>query len=61
MWQTALNRLRLQPDRWAYVVVQSVVWPDESEAMVQGRMRGVVAALESQLIPVGKKLVTEKD
>ena len=61
LWQTALNRLRLQPDRWAYVVVQSVVWPDESEAMVQGRMRGVVAALESQLIPVGKKLVTEKD
>ncbi len=60
LWHTALNRLRLQPDRWAYVVVQSAVMPHETEADVRGRMERVVTPLIAQLVPAGKT-ATEKD
>jgi exosortase len=48
---TAVNRLRLQPDRWAYVVVQTVILPGESEAESRARMARVVAPLRAQLVP----------
>lgn len=51
LWHTALNRLRLQPDRWAYVVVQAVILPGESEADTRRRMERVVVALWDQLTP----------
>lgn len=51
MWRTALNRLRLKPDRWAYVVVQSVIMPEESEEDARGRMESVVRELAPQLTP----------
>jgi len=51
MWRTALNRLRLQPDRWAYVVVQAAVLPDETEAATLRRMEAVAGPLLGQLAP----------
>lgn len=55
MWHTALNRLRLQPDRWAYVVVQAVVLPGEAEAVTLRRMEGVSKSLIGQLSPPSRK------
>lgn len=55
MWQTALNRLRFQPDRWAYVVVQAVVLPGETEAVTLRRMEGVAKSLIGQLSPPSLK------
>lgn len=51
LWHTALNRLRLRPDRWAYVVVQTVVLPEETETDARNRMDEVVKAIRSQLTP----------
>lgn len=51
MWHTVLNRLRLQPDRWAYVVVQTAVLSNESERDAKNRMRSVLVALKLQLVP----------
>ncbi|HEX2101784.1 MAG TPA: hypothetical protein VHF69_14015, partial [Candidatus Synoicihabitans sp.] len=42
MWASALNRLRLQPDRWAYVVAQTVVLPGETEADALARVQLVL-------------------
>jgi EpsI family protein len=53
LWFTALNRLRLRPDRWAYVVVQTVVLPGETETQAQARMDAVTSHLQEQLAPVG--------
>ncbi len=53
LWLTALNRLRLQPDRWAYVVAQTVQLGDETEADAQARMAEVVGYLLPQLTPSG--------
>jgi len=61
LWHTALNRLRLKPDRWAYVVVQSVVLPGETQDATRARMQQVVGGLAPQLTPRELKLVTEKD
>ncbi len=61
LWQTAVNRLRLKPDRWAYVVVQTTVLPGETEDAAQGRMNAVVEALWPQLTPASFKFATEKD
>ncbi|MDB4473823.1 EpsI family protein [Opitutaceae bacterium] len=60
LWHTAMNRLRLKPDRWAYVVVQTAVLPDESEEMAQRRMERVAKALRDQLTPVRGEFL-EKD
>jgi len=51
LWHTALNRLRLKPDRWAYVVVQSVVLPGETQDATRARMQQVVGGLAPQLTP----------
>lgn len=51
MWHSALNRLRLKPDRWAYVVVQSVVLPGEAVDAARSRMQRVVKELAPQLTP----------
>lgn len=61
LWHTALNRLRLKPDRWAYVVVQSVVLPGETQDATRARMQQVVGGLAPRLTPRELKLVTEKD
>ena len=61
LWQTAVNRLRLKPDRWAYVVVQTTVLPGETEDAAQGRMNAVVEALWPQLTPASFKIAAEKD
>lgn len=53
MMHTALNRLRLRPDRWAYVVVQAAVLPGESEADARARMERVAVPLLGQLSPGG--------
>ncbi len=53
LWRTALNRLRLQPDRWAYVVVQAAVLPDETEQDARSRMERVAQPLLGQLSPRG--------
>lgn len=42
MWHTAINRLRLRPDRWAYVVAQTLVLPSEDEDAALGRMQDVL-------------------
>lgn len=42
MWLGAWHRLRLQPDRWAYVVAQTAVRPTESDASVQARVQEIV-------------------
>lgn len=42
MWHTALNRLRLRPDRWAYVVAQTLVLPGESETEAMARIQEVL-------------------
>lgn len=60
MWHTALNRLRLQPDRWAYVVVQAAVLGDENEAITLARMEQVVRPLLPQL-GLGGSGAEEKD
>jgi EpsI family protein len=60
LWRTALNRLRLQPDRWAYVVVQAVVLPGETEEVTRARMERVARPLLAQLSPAGV-LSVEKD
>ena len=60
LWHTALNRLRLRPDRWAYVVVQTAVLPDENEESARERMERVAKALRNQLTPVGGEIL-EKD
>lgn len=46
---TALNRLRLRPDRWAYVVVQTVIVPGETVAEARARMEDVSVPLLPQL------------
>ncbi|GAB5560626.1 MAG: hypothetical protein SynsKO_22730 [Synoicihabitans sp.] len=51
MAHTALNRLRLRPDRWAYVVVQTTVLPGETEENTLARMTSVISPLASQLRP----------
>ncbi len=51
MAYTALNRLKLRPDRWAYVVVQTAVLPGESEEQTLARMQSVVSPLAPQLTP----------
>lgn len=60
LWHTALNRLRLKPDRWAYVVVQTAVLPGETEELAQRRMEPVAKALRDQLTPVRGEFL-EKD
>ena len=60
IWHTALNRLRLRPDRWAYVVVQTAVLADENEESAQRRMEQVARALRNQLTPGWGKFL-EKD
>lgn len=60
MGQTALNRLRLRPDRWAYVVVQAAVLPIEDKVLTLKRMEAVAGALRDQLSPTISKSV-EKD
>lgn len=60
LWHTALNRLRLKPDRWAYVVVQTAVLPGETEELAQRRMERVAKALRDQLTPVRGEFL-EKD
>ena len=60
MWRSALNRLQLRPDRWAYVVVQAAVLPGESMEMAQERMERVARPLMVQLTPVNFS-ATEKD
>lgn len=42
MMRDVLNRLRLAPDRWAYVVAQTVIEPGESEADVADRIQTIV-------------------
>ena len=51
LWRTAVNRLRLRPDRWAYVVVQTAVLPEETESEARARMEAVGGALLAQLRP----------
>ena len=51
LWLTALNRLRLRPDRWAYVVAQTVVLDGETETDARARMNAVVSQLLPQLVP----------
>jgi len=51
MFHTALNRLRLRPDRWAYVVVQAAVLPGETEQDARARMERVARPLLGQLSP----------
>ncbi len=51
LWRTALNRLRLRPDRWAYVVAQTVQLPGETEAEARARMDNVVDPLLGRLAP----------
>lgn len=51
LWYTALNRLRLRPDRWAYVVARTVQLDGESEADARARMEAVVEQLLPQLVP----------
>ncbi len=51
LWHTALNRLRLRPDRWAYVVAQTVQLSGESEADARARMNEVVGQLLPRLVP----------
>ena len=53
LWFTALNRLRLRPDRWAYVVTQTVVLDGESESDARTRMNAVVSQLLPHLVPSG--------
>ena len=58
LWQTALNRLRLRPDRWAYVVAQTLILPGETEADAHERIQEVVNGTVHNLVPVapiGKK------
>jgi EpsI family protein len=42
MWRTALNRLRLRPDRWAYVVAQTLLLPGETETAARERVQEVL-------------------
>lgn len=42
MGRTALNRLRLKPDRWAYVVAQTLLLPGETEAAARDRVQEVL-------------------
>jgi len=59
LWHTALNRLRLKPDRWAYVVVQTAVLPGETEELAQRRMERVAKALRDPLPPVRGEFFAE--
>jgi hypothetical protein len=61
LWHTALNRLRLEPDRWAYVVMQTVVLPGESERVARERMQAIVGELWPQLTPQEFKFAFKKD
>lgn len=51
MGHAALNRLRLRPDRWAYVVVQAVVLDGETKDETLRRMEAVARPLLDQLTP----------
>jgi EpsI family protein len=42
LWRTALNRLRLRPDRWAYVVAQTLVLPNEGQEAALERIQQVL-------------------
>lgn len=53
MLATAWNRLRLKPDRWAYVVVQTVVLEDETTAEARARMQEVLDGILPTLMPGG--------
>lgn len=42
MWRTALNRLMLKPDRWAYVVAQTLLLPPEDANAALQRVQEVL-------------------
>jgi EpsI family protein len=60
LWRTAVNRLRMRPDRWAYVVVHTLVLPDETEADARQRMETVVRGVWSYVGPADRKLSPKK-
>lgn len=51
MVSTAWNRLRLRPDRWAYVVAQTLVLEGETEAAAMARMQEVLDGTLPLLLP----------